>query len=194
MWHGIGVQYWFTYVLFYQVWEAFNQVFDVMPLCAVVDEQIYCAHGGIPTSLMRLEQVAAAIPCPMVEPEAQSPVAWEILWNDPITSQEYEDYISLLRTQNSTLSSSSSGFLPNTKRGTAYYFADEAVNAFLQANNLSHVIRAHEVVPSGFQFFVGGRVTTVFSSSKYCGSFNESAVALVDANKIRIIKVDTNNK
>lgn len=28
------------------VWEAFNDVFDVMPLCAVIDESIFCAHGG----------------------------------------------------------------------------------------------------------------------------------------------------
>lgn len=28
------------------IWEAFNNTFDCMPLCGVIDEQIYCAHGG----------------------------------------------------------------------------------------------------------------------------------------------------
>jgi len=83
------------------------------------------------------------------------------------------------------------GFLPNTKRGTAYYFSEDAVNKFLAANGLSHIIRAHEVIPSGYQFHMGGKVITVFSSSKYCGGLNESACALVDMEKIRIIKIDT---
>lgn len=28
------------------IWDHFNSVFDCMPICAVIDEQIYCAHGG----------------------------------------------------------------------------------------------------------------------------------------------------
>jgi hypothetical protein len=33
------------------VWEAFNQVFDCMPVAAIINEQIFCAHGGIPRPL-----------------------------------------------------------------------------------------------------------------------------------------------
>ena len=83
------------------------------------------------------------------------------------------------------------GFLPNNKRGTAYYFADVAVDAFLKANKLSHVIRAHEVQPEEFCLNAGGRVITIFSCSRYAGMENKAAVVLVDSNKIRIIKMDT---
>ncbi|CAG2174864.1 unnamed protein product [Oppiella nova] len=32
-----------------KLWKKFNTVFDFVPICAVIDESIYCAHGGIPT-------------------------------------------------------------------------------------------------------------------------------------------------
>ena len=46
------------------------------------------------------------------------------------------------------------GFIFNTRRGTAHFFSIEALNAFLDRNGLSHVIRAHEVQEAGFQVLV----------------------------------------
>lgn len=83
------------------------------------------------------------------------------------------------------------GFVHNIKRGTAYLFSDQAINNFLNANKLTHVIRAHEVIPTGFAFHGDGRVITIFSSSKYCGLNNQAACALVDNNCIRILRLDT---
>ena len=83
------------------------------------------------------------------------------------------------------------GFLPNTKRGTAFYFSDEALTKFLSTNQLSHVIRAHEVIPNGYAFHMGGKCITIFSSSRYCGGLNEAAVILVNDEKIRVVKIDT---
>jgi hypothetical protein len=38
---------------------------------------------------------------------------------------------------------------------------------------------------------LGGRLLTVFSSSRYCGGTNEAAAVLVDSGKLRLIKLDT---
>jgi hypothetical protein len=35
----------------YRLWEACNQVFDRLPLAAVIDQDIFCVHGGIPRSV-----------------------------------------------------------------------------------------------------------------------------------------------
>uniref|UniRef100_T1K9T8 Serine/threonine-protein phosphatase n=1 Tax=Tetranychus urticae TaxID=32264 RepID=T1K9T8_TETUR len=50
------------------IWDAINRAFDVMPICAVVDESIFCAHGGIPTSVTKIEDLQN-IPTPLAEPD-----------------------------------------------------------------------------------------------------------------------------
>lgn len=318
--HKFGVQ------LGRQIWREFNKVFDMMPLAAIVDDNIFCAHGGIPKSIGEIGRLSDEIPCPLDNPEFQCPAAWEILWNDPITDQELVGMIEMdnatinqtqstqqeetpngndlttttitttaitttepaqanltqvqkqladqraqrgvneadqilareapeaismyirpddaipaqnqrgqtvktVATKRSNQSSANSntlseqtsqsdpdgtgttlrrvpsdtssiastspqqimsdGFIANIKRGTAYLFSDQAIDKFLRTNRLTHVIRAHEVIPSGFTFHGEGRVITIFSSSKYCGLENQAACALVDQQLIRILRLET---
>ena len=171
----------------FQIWETFNKVFDVMPTCCVIDEQIFCAHGGIPTSVIRLEQLQTVIPKVLKEPENECPSVWQMLWNDPITTSDYNELAALLKNNVKP----PAGYLPNIKRGTAFFFGEEAVSNFLTINKLSNIIRAHEVSQPGFMTHNDGKVITVFSCSKYCNGFNDAACILVDDEKIRIIKVDT---
>jgi serine/threonine-protein phosphatase PP1 catalytic subunit len=30
-----------------KLWKAFSDVFNVMPVCAIIDEKIMCMHGGL---------------------------------------------------------------------------------------------------------------------------------------------------
>jgi diadenosine tetraphosphatase ApaH/serine/threonine PP2A family protein phosphatase len=32
------------------VWGEINNVFDVLPLASIVDDKIFCVHGGIPSN------------------------------------------------------------------------------------------------------------------------------------------------
>ena len=131
-----------------QVWEEINNVFDVLPLAAVVDNKIFALHGGIPSNVNNQDNSLEAInriPCPLKDPEHESPIAWEILWNDPLASNDKNDKAvkeELLR---------NSGYIHNSRRGTAHYFSNEALLNFLKQNNLSHVVRAHEVQQVGFK-------------------------------------------
>lgn len=105
-----------------------------------------------------------------------------MLWNDPLSPDYTIDKHELVE---------KNGFTHNTRRGTGYYFSNEALTEFLKKNNLSHVVRAHEVQQVGFKIQLGGKLLTVFSSSHYCGGSNEAATVLVDSNKLRLIRLDT---
>ncbi len=79
----------------------------------------------------------------MSEPESESPLAWEIMWNDPFSIDT--------NTVAQIPIGASGGFFNNTRRSTGNYFTSEALMAFLDKNNFTHVIRAHEVQQVGFK-------------------------------------------
>lgn len=170
---------------FYEVWDVINRVFDVMPLAAVVDGKIFCCHGGIPPPWLcpRIDDIDS-IPCPLIQPEEESVLAWEIMWNDPIKTEHITPTIAQEMDANE-------GFAVNTSRKTGRYFSHEALDTFLRRNDLSHVIRAHEVKAAGFQVQQAGKLLTVFSSSGYCGGPNEAACIFVCQDKIRVFRINT---
>jgi hypothetical protein len=171
-------------------------------LGALVDNRILCVHGGIPSLDIKNDffKLISQIPCPLRDPENECPLAWELLWNDPL-SNDMRD-----------LDNTNNGFISNVRRGTGFFFSSKALNDFLHQNSLSYVVRAHEVQQQGFKviffckyllFFyslyfilkvqLNGRLLTVFSSSHYCGGENEAATVLCDSNKLRLIRLDTSS-
>ena len=62
------------------MWSEINSVFDCMPLAAVVDGRIFCTHGGIPEErkyeTLGFREAVNSVPCPLPDPENQSPLAW----------------------------------------------------------------------------------------------------------------------
>ncbi|WAR03613.1 PP12-like protein [Mya arenaria] len=165
-----------------QLWEAINDCFDVMPIAATVDDKIFCVHGGIPAPELDggLVESINKVPHPLKNPEDESPLAWDIMWSDPIS-------LDVLTPEAIVDLKENKGFINNTRRGTAHFFSCDALISFLERNGLTHVIRAHEVQEAGFQVQQQGKLLTVFSSSHYCGGSNEAACVLADSFKLRMI-------
>merc|ERR1719353_1242592 len=68
-----------------------------------------------------------------------------------------------------------------SSRGVSYTYGPDVVHKFLQKNELDLVVRAHQVVENGYEFFAGRQLVTVFSAPAYCGEFdNAGAMMTVD--------------
>lgn len=82
----------------YRIWEACNQVFDRLPLAAVVDQDIFCVHGGIPRPVSRdttriqdilnVPKVAGINPPYEHEDDAYQQVASDCIWSDPASEEQ----------------------------------------------------------------------------------------------------------
>uniref|UniRef100_F1LDT5 Serine/threonine-protein phosphatase PP1-gamma catalytic subunit n=1 Tax=Ascaris suum TaxID=6253 RepID=F1LDT5_ASCSU len=74
------------------------------------------------------------------------------------------------------------GWAPN-ERGVSYVFGVEVLAQFLRRMDLDIVVRGHQVVEDGYEFFGRRGLVTVFSAPNYCGEFdNAGAIMNVDEN------------
>ncbi|KAJ1620333.1 protein phosphatase type 1 [Pavlovales sp. CCMP2436] len=142
-----------------KLWKKFQDVFNVFPLAAVVDEKIFCIHGGLSPDLVNTAQINKILR-PTDVPDTG--LLCDILWSDP--------------------DKDAAGWSEND-RGVSYTFGADVVSKFLQKNDFDLIVRAHQVVEDGYEFFAGRQLVTVFSAPNYCGEFdNCGAMMSVDEN------------
>lgn len=53
-------------------------------------------------------------------------------------------------------------------RGAGYTFGASVVKHFLERNNMSHILRAHQLCMAGFSVLYDDRLSTVWSAPNYC--------------------------
>ena len=170
------------------VYDTLNRIFDRMPLAAVIDDSIFCCHGGIPASCSTIADINK-VRNKLSDVEKESPIAWQIIWSDPVDQKEFKQTADLLQEREDI----SRGFVSNVRRGTAYFYNEFACQEFLKNNGLSYMIRAHEVPLSGYRFHFQKKCLTIFSCSHYCGQENKSAVVHISDQTLRIVELDTAN-
>lgn len=53
-------------------------------------------------------------------------------------------------------------------RGAGYTFGGLVVDRFLHLNNMSHILRAHQLCNAGYQVLFDDKLSTVWSAPNYC--------------------------
>lgn len=133
-------------------------LYEKLPVAAVVNEEYYTAHGGISSAVDDYEDIKRL--------ENREEGYKEIFWNDP--SEEVDRYA------------------PNLRRGGYQLYGEKAVKEFLDQNDLSMVIRAHEFHPEGYRYYFDKKLLSIFSISNYRGG-NQGKFAEVNGRKIKLI-------
>jgi len=136
------------------LYDIFQEAFDWIPLAAQIGADYLCLHGGLSPLLNSIDDIRA-IPYPIRNYEEK--LVSDILWSDPCKS--------IL------------GFLDST-RGCGVLFGMNVINKFLSANKLKKLIRAHQCVSFGVEFF-NESVITVFSSSFYRDDENRAGYLVI---------------
>jgi len=141
------------------MWKQFCDVFNCLPVCAVIDDRVICMHGGLSAEMMDRSVSAVErikdIPRPADIPDQG--FLCDLLWSDPQPGQL--------------------GFGPN-ERGVSVAFGTDVVHNFLHNEDMDLVVRAHQVVEDGYEFFADRRLVTIFSAPNYCGEFDNCGAVL----------------
>ena len=137
-----------------KLWKKFVDVFNCMPYTAIVEDKIIFMHGGLSPSLKNLGQLNEIIRPTDVPDEG---LLCDLVWSDPEPN---------LR-----------GWELN-ERGVSYTFNERIVDNFLTIHNLEVLVRAHQVVEKGYEFFSGRKCVTIFSAPNYCGEFDNAGAMM----------------
>ncbi|KAM7280230.1 hypothetical protein ACFE04_007364 [Oxalis oulophora] len=128
------------------VWRYCTDVFDYLSLSALVEEEVFCVHGGLSPKILTLDQIRA-IDRKQEVPKL-SPMS-DLLWSDPSDDVDCDEW----------------GLSP---RGAGYLFGLEVVNVFNRVNNLYFICRAHQLAMEGFNMMFNNKLVTVWSAPNYC--------------------------
>lgn len=125
------------------VWRYCCEIFDYLSLSALIDDKIFCVHGGLSPAILSLDQIR------IIDRKQEVPhegAMCELLWSDP---DDIEGW----------------GLSP---RGAGYLFGGDVVEKFNHANHLSLIARAHQLVMEGFKLMFDESIVTVWSAPNYC--------------------------
>ena len=152
------------------VWFMFNTVFDLLPISAVIDNDVYCVHGGLSPDIRTIGRLVSDIDRQQEIPQT-GPFA-DLCWSDPDDVKR---------------------FIPN-RRGAGYIFGQNEVEEFLRINKLKFVARSHQLALPGYTWLFDNKLVTVWSAPNYMyRSGNKASVMEMSPDKepyFRVFKED----
>jgi serine/threonine-protein phosphatase 2A catalytic subunit len=138
------------------VWNYFTDLFDYLPMTALVAGKIFCLHGGLSPSIDTLD-MARSLERRQEVPH-EGPMC-DLVWSDPDQRPGW-------------------GISP---RGAGYTFGVDVTQQFNRRNGLDIIARAHQLVMGGFQWDHDNNIVTIFSAPNYCYRCgNQAAIMEVD--------------
>ncbi|KAJ3272037.1 hypothetical protein HDV01_005989 [Terramyces sp. JEL0728] len=156
------------------VWRYFTDVFDCLPLVALVENEVVCMHGGLSPSLDTVDQIRSLER--FEELPSDGPKSGKVNFNLDLCWSDPDERIGW-------------GISP---RGAGYTFGEDISEAFIHNNGLSLIARAHQLVMDGYHWQHSGNVVTIFSAPNYCYRCgNQAGIMQIDEyHKRKLLQFD----
>jgi len=138
------------------VWKYFTDLFDYLPLTALIDNKVFCLHGGLSPTIDTLDHIRVLDRFREVPHEG--PMC-DLLWSDP------DDRVGWGK----------------SPRGAGCTWGQDISEQFNHNNGLRLVARAHQLVMEGYNWCHERNTVTIFSAPNYCYRCgNQAAIMELD--------------
>lgn len=124
------------------IWMICNEMFDLLPMAAVIDNKVFSVHGGLSPHIQLIEKISLF---DRYKDLPEKGALCDLCWSDPETVKDWR---------------------PN-QRGAGYLFGENQVKEFCHNNKIDFVTRSHQLVMSGYQWFFQEKLITVWSAPNY---------------------------
>lgn len=146
-------------------WTFFMEVFDLLPIGALIDGEVLCLHGGLSPEIKTIDQIRT------LERNLEIPhdgPFCDLVWSDPDNIDTW------------VLS----------QRGAGWLFGSKVTKEFNHINGLQLIARSHQLAQDGYAYwFPGDILVTIWSAPNYCYRCgNLAAILELDENLNRNFK------
>ena len=140
-----------------KLWVEINHAFNCLPIAAIIDDSIFCIHGGISPKISSLSEIDAFMRPSEIPPNS---LISDLLWSDPCVELLNDDW-------------------GPSERGVGFLYGKRSAQQFNKKFGFDLIIRAHQVAENGyvFPFQDDQSVLTIYSATsmedgfKQCGAF-----------------------
>ena len=139
------------------IFQQLCNLFEYLPLAAVINNQIFCAHSGISKNGLYLKEIQR-LTFPINIKSCQ--IAKDLLWNTP-NIYENTNFNKLFPIE----------YKPEQ-------FNANSLDTLFNNNKLKLMIRSHDVCQKGIGNCFGDRIITIFSSTNYCGVYQNAGAII----------------
>eukprot|EP01068_Selenidium_serpulae_P018804 Selendium_serpulae@DN6489_c0_g1_i2.p1 len=133
-------------------WKFSTDIFDYLTLAAVIDNRVFCVHGGLSPEVKLVDQLRLFS---RVQEIPHDGPFGDMVWSDPSEAVECWDI---------------------NPRGAGYLFGAKVAKEFNHINDLDMIARAHQLAMEGYRYMFADSLTspttyplvTVWSAPNYC--------------------------
>jgi diadenosine tetraphosphatase ApaH/serine/threonine PP2A family protein phosphatase len=134
------------------IWTLCNEVFDLLPMGALIDRRVFSVHGGLSPKITLIESIALL--SRQQELPSSGPLC-DLCWSDPGDTENWRE----------------------NQRGAGWLFGATQVNEFCHNNKIDFVTRSHQLAMEGYRWLFDHKLITVWSAPNYMyRSGNRAAV------------------
>ena len=145
-------------------WNYCMEVFDLLPIGAIVESEIFCIHGGLSPEIRTIDQIRTIER--NIELPNEGPFS-DLMWSDP---DNIDTWIM-------------------SSRGAGWLFGAKVTKEFCHINGIDLITRAHQLIDQGYMYWFDEKLVTVWSAPNYCyRSGNIAAILEIGENLERNFK------
>ncbi|KAL7722773.1 Serine/threonine-protein phosphatase [Entamoeba marina] len=137
------------------VWKNCTDLFDFLTLAALIDNTVFCTHGGLSPYFSKLDEIRK------IDRKVEVPhegAMCDLLWSDPDENKLDFD---------------------ESPRGAGHTFGAVVCKKFNETNNLKYICRAHQLIQEGYRWMFDEGIVTVWSAPNYCYRCGNKACIMV---------------
>ena len=164
-----------------EIFKIISEVFNYIPLAVIINNNIFCIHGGLSPDLETIEEINNLDRFVCID---KNDNIFGLMANSPV-EYSYWEFLYFYNINNGWI---------QAPKGNEKYFLEEVTERFEKKTKIDLIICGGRYMEEGFRFFHNNKLISVFSSPNFGINKNKGAIIEIDENMEKKFLIFNKNK